>query len=97
MDFLGIGISVLSIKEDNVLFIILPIIVVIVVLAFMSKILKLYLKNIELGKDKEKNSKEIQENLEKISVLSRKTIKVSAIIFSIVIITLIILSNFIQF
>lgn len=84
-------------EEDNIVFIILKIIVFCVFAFIMIKMVKIYLKNIELKQDPEKNKEEIKENFDKIKNIIAKFIKIGSIVFTIIMVMLIILSNFIEF
>lgn len=65
-----------------------------IITCFIIRIVKLYFKNIELKKESEKNQKEIEENFEKIGLTLKLLIKVGFIVFTLVILSQLILSYF---
>lgn len=97
MDSLGTIFPTLIVGEKSVYseYISLGIQIVLFLLFIIAvvRIIKLYLENLELNKDSEKNSEEIVKNTEKLSKTISILIKVASIIFMIIVLSQIFLGN----
>ena len=97
MEILGVQIPTLAVTEENFMSIIIQGILFVIIAFIMIEIVSLYFKNIELKKDPEKNQAEIQENFAKIEKIKKSFVKIGGIVFAVIFMTMIILSNFIEF
>ena len=86
-----------NIQVSDIISIVLQVIVFCVFAFIMLKMVKLYFENIELKKEPEKNREQIKENFDKIKNIRVKFVKIGGIIFIVIFIILIVLSNFIEF
>lgn len=69
-------------------------VIFVVIIGFILRIVKLYFESIELQQNKEKNAQAIQEKQERINKTIKKSVKISGIMFVILIITQFIISFF---
>lgn len=96
MDFLGLGISTLAIKENNQTLRFLPIIIGIIFGLIIIGLIFFYFKTVELKKDYEKNKEKIEKSYKVIEKLKNDFYKYGVIIFIVLGFTMIILGNFID-
>lgn len=94
MDNIGLGFPTVIVPENNYISVIIQCIVFFIIICLVIYIIRLYFKNIELKKEPEKNQTEIEKNLTKIENLKKTFLKIGGIIFAVVILVTIILSNF---
>lgn len=93
MENLGVGIPSFGIG-NNIATTVVQIIVFLVIAFFVIKVIRIYFEIIDLKKDSEKNKEKIEEDFEKIDLIKKRFVKYGGILFAVVIVAFIILSNF---
>ncbi len=94
MENIGTIFPKVVIPEHTDLSILIQVAVFVIIIGLIIYVLRLYFKNMELKNNPEKNQTEIEENINRIEKIKKAFLKYGGIIFAIVIMATIILSNF---
>lgn len=96
MESLGLGIPKYVFAGESLTSMIAQAIIFLVIAVIVIRVISLYFKNMELKKDPVKNKTEIEENTAKIEKTIKRFFKVGSIIFAIILVVMIVLSNYID-
>lgn len=96
MENLGLGIPKNVFANESFVSIIIQVIIFLAIACIVIRVITLYFKNMELKRDPVKNQAEIEGNTAKIEKTIKYFVKIGGIVFAIVLVVMIILSNYIE-
>lgn len=94
MENLGLAMPKLVVTDSNWVSIAIQAVVFLAVLGILIYMITVYFKNMELKANPDKNQAEIEANLAKLEKIKKWFVKIGGIAFGVVILAIIILSNF---